>query len=888
MPSLALGKLLSSSGSKANSYHDGPTKRSRGRSVSEKKPHEHTKSIPDLPTPPFVDRSTSDSYFSAVKRRTAGYGDSLVTTDDYGFPVLDIAQSPLPIDEFPEPSKPIYKGRCRTCDKSWQTSNSTTFTCEQCSTQTPVGLSSSRTDAERVPRSLSITKAQEVIENTITEGLKKMEQRRRENSIAIPTNVLGPVSPASLSRQPVLKPPNEFPGVQTRHSILVPPYPPFQHSRRRGSAPDTELSPMNEPSNSQSRPTLRRKSPGRLALNGVGRPSEDSSPVPSLTHISTPGPPPVPPPWITSTPSPKILQENHPRRLRDPIRESFRPIFDHLSETFRRNNLNISFSTIRRHHHGRSTGEHAARSTSKWSQDLRTTTPPPQISQMDHKDLMIGDVYDVASSLVTERISPSRKQQSNTDALAPKLVSQGSPHIDWKLVQKWYDVVLNIGLKRKETRQPEDDDKEAAKHTTRQESRHAQILEDLGFHVRSFLLDLTEQLILSPQKASEDPEDVRYLLILLANPLLVNPGEYPIRTSRRARSATLPLKPEAHSPFPRQPSPSRSGAKGSWSPSKQARAISLILGTLANISTECHNHIVTWLSRSPEDIFRQQIDMLLHFINERISIRHLDSRKPHKTRKSQTYNGVPTSQMFNDMFQSDVVSSKEPKSQDWQLRAGCKVLQLFVRANDHFHRKSANKKQINASSTRKRQLGRQLIPTEYFYNSQLDSENKLNPRQDFDEWESKAPGFQLSQFPFLLTLGTKIQILEFDARKKMASKARQEFFDSLMRHTSVEKYFHLKIRRKCMIEDSLQRISEAINSSEEEAKKALRVHFEGEEGIDAGGLRKEWFLLLVKELLDPQVGEFARILLRVSLLTLSRTLLVQRGDQLLLLQSQLS
>ena len=39
-------------------------------------------------------------------------------------------------------------------------------------------------------------------------------------------------------------------------------------------------------------------------------------------------------------------------------------------------------------------------------------------------------------------------------------------------------------------------------------------------------------------------------------------------------------------------------------------------------------------------------------------------------------------------------------------------------------------------------------------------------------------------------------------------------------------------------------------------KKSLRIEFVGEEGVDAGGLRKEWFLLLVRSLFDPQYGMF--------------------------------
>lgn len=39
-------------------------------------------------------------------------------------------------------------------------------------------------------------------------------------------------------------------------------------------------------------------------------------------------------------------------------------------------------------------------------------------------------------------------------------------------------------------------------------------------------------------------------------------------------------------------------------------------------------------------------------------------------------------------------------------------------------------------------------------------------------------------------------------------------------------------------------------------KKSLRIEFIGEDGVDAGGLRKEWFLLLVRQLFDPQFGAF--------------------------------
>jgi E3 ubiquitin-protein ligase HECTD2 len=58
------------------------------------------------------------------------------------------------------------------------------------------------------------------------------------------------------------------------------------------------------------------------------------------------------------------------------------------------------------------------------------------------------------------------------------------------------------------------------------------------------------------------------------------------------------------------------------------------------------------------------------------------------------------------------------------------------------------------------------------------------------------------------------------------------------------------------VEDSLKGVSEVVGSGGEEIKKGLRIEFKGEEGIDAGGLRKEWFLLLVRDVFNPEHGMY--------------------------------
>lgn len=47
-----------------------------------------------------------------------------------------------------------------------------------------------------------------------------------------------------------------------------------------------------------------------------------------------------------------------------------------------------------------------------------------------------------------------------------------------------------------------------------------------------------------------------------------------------------------------------------------------------------------------------------------------------------------------------------------------------------------------------------------------------------------------------------------------------------------------------------------IAAKRHELKKKLKIEFAGEDGIDAGGLTKEWFLLLIRDLFNPQYGMF--------------------------------
>ena len=63
----------------------------------------------------------------------------------------------------------------------------------------------------------------------------------------------------------------------------------------------------------------------------------------------------------------------------------------------------------------------------------------------------------------------------------------------------------------------------------------------------------------------------------------------------------------------------------------------------------------------------------------------------------------------------------------------------------------------------------------------------------------------------------------------------------------------MQVSRANLLQSSLDQL-ECLPASE--LKKKIQIEYEGEEGLDRGGLTKEWFLLLLRECLQPQCGVF--------------------------------
>ena len=65
-------------------------------------------------------------------------------------------------------------------------------------------------------------------------------------------------------------------------------------------------------------------------------------------------------------------------------------------------------------------------------------------------------------------------------------------------------------------------------------------------------------------------------------------------------------------------------------------------------------------------------------------------------------------------------------------------------------------------------------------------------------------------------------------------------------------YCEIEVRRENLIEDTLN----ILSCSELNFRKELKVIFTGEQGVDSGGLRKEFFQLIIKQIFDPAYSMF--------------------------------
>ncbi|KAG2181863.1 hypothetical protein INT44_008679 [Umbelopsis vinacea] len=144
---------------------------------------------------------------------------------------------------------------------------------------------------------------------------------------------------------------------------------------------------------------------------------------------------------------------------------------------------------------------------------------------------------------------------------------------------------------------------------------------------------------------------------------------------------------------------------------------------------------------------------------------------------------------------------------------------------------------------------RRFVKYEAFYNETLNEQ--LEIKEDFPQFKDRK-GFSFCDYPFILNSATKADILKVESMFQMRHELQDAFFRALFQGVN-SPYLVLEIRRDHIIHDALYQLE---TKSTQDLKKQLRIQFVGEEGIDEGGVQKEFFQLIVRELFDQKYGMF--------------------------------
>ena len=595
--------------------------------------------------------------------------------------------------------------------------------------------------------------------------------------------------------------------------------------------------------------------------------------------------PPAPPHSVSQATSSKATSPASgcpPQHTKDPPPLSFWPLENYVVACFSSaESINMSFLTVKPHYllraasEGTVLGNCTALRAGDWS---ARETPFPEL---DAKTLLLGDFAENGTWWTGRSHSGQSRIQGNgfiAEGGFEEKSNLKSPRIDWAELDAWYHTIATVGRSWKNHLN------EKGKAILRGASAKdlEQIEDDFTeacAHVQLTLLKVIENLLRRPGRPLKTPEDCRFLLILLNNPLLYEAGFGNAKQSTVAKSEMFASQSQSTAPRPlvtpfRQPPTSdrRSPNTRIVDIGKHSAIIKRILGLMSNLPSDCHHHLIFWFSRFSEAHFRRLVELVGLFVTYRLARQHgkksFNSHDPHGGLIPSVSGPGPGSsaQLHAALGISGVPKSPErndygvPYGEDWQLKAAARVMSLLFSANNQgwsrthdYNPSAAHRSRAGSAARNRAHRHGQLLPTNAFYNTLLDYSDLI---ADFEAWESRKGRFSFCQYPMFLSIWAKIRIMEHDARRQMEIKAREAFFNSIMSRKAINQYLVLKVRRDCLVEDSLRSVSEVVGTGQEEIKKGLRIEFLGEEGLDSGGLRKEWFLLLVREVFDPEHGLF--------------------------------
>lgn len=220
----------------------------------------------------------------------------------------------------------------------------------------------------------------------------------------------------------------------------------------------------------------------------------------------------------------------------DLVKKVFQPLEDYLTTAFTSCDcLNASFMKERSgsdHSESKSPDNklslpqmsNTQTQTSGASREGRSRDMVPVTDKIGEKEAILLQ----RGRFMGKEIISSRSGKERHRAKSENRFSVRNPGINWESVDEFYDMVINVGLGFASGNPPIPDKKAGARNGNEEKfsfgeqlyTQTAADIEEVRDHIAGVLLKATESLLKRPGRPLKKPEDVRFLLIVLANPLL--------------------------------------------------------------------------------------------------------------------------------------------------------------------------------------------------------------------------------------------------------------------------------------------------------------------------------------------------------------------------------
>ncbi|KAH9385540.1 ubiquitin-protein ligase E3 A [Nematocida major] len=109
----------------------------------------------------------------------------------------------------------------------------------------------------------------------------------------------------------------------------------------------------------------------------------------------------------------------------------------------------------------------------------------------------------------------------------------------------------------------------------------------------------------------------------------------------------------------------------------------------------------------------------------------------------------------------------------------------------------------------------------------------------------KEGGHSIFDFPFILDMAAKSDLIQIENTDRMKTELQDAFFRSMF-EGRIPPYLNLEIGRGSVVQDSIK-LLESLEAGM--AWKQLKIKFQGEDGVDSGGIKKEFFQILSQKTL---------------------------------------